>query len=189
MFDSGCCSKLSSHQIETARLFLRPFRGDDLHDLHRLWTNAEVRRYLWDDLRVTRAQVLGEIAKSVECFETCGFGLWTLRDKSLELLLGFCGLRRFGQAQDVEILYGIAPQHWGQGLATEAARAVLHFGFQYCNLPAIYAGADPPNSASLRVMEKLGMEFADCQRINKLEAIYYSIARDKFFNTADAALP
>jgi RimJ/RimL family protein N-acetyltransferase len=70
-------------------------------------------------------------------------------------------------------LYGIKPQRWGQGFAAEIAAAVSRRGFEINGLERIYAGADPPNKASFRVMEKIGMKFDARVTINGVEALYY----------------
>lgn len=170
-------TEIRDRQLETVRLRLRPFVADDVGDLHRLWTDAHVRRYLWDDLIINHDQAKSEIIKSTESFINRGFGFWSLFLKENNAdLVGFCGLRVFGTLDEIEILYGIHPSHWGKGLATEAAEAVLNFGFQVCRLPKIYAGADSPNSASFRVMEKLGMTYDGLRIVNGLEAVYYSLS-------------
>jgi [ribosomal protein S5]-alanine N-acetyltransferase len=74
----------------------------------------------------------------------------------------------------------LLPLIGGQGLAVEAAHAVLRFGFEQAQLDRIYAGADPPNAASFRVMEKLGMRFAHQTQLHGLQAIYYVITRAGF---------
>ena len=166
-----------ARQRETARLRLRPFLPTDTDELHRLWTDPHVRRYLWDDLEISRDRAEAEITNSIESFNTRGFGFWAvfLEEKDSDLI-GFCGLRVFGKPEEVEILYGIHPSHWGKGLATEASAAVLNFGFQMCRLPKIYAGADSPNKASIRVMEKLGMTYDGLRIVNGLEAVYYCLS-------------
>lgn len=72
-------------------------------------------------------------------------------------LIGYCGLLRIETAERVELLYALLPRGWGKGFATEAARACLWFAFEEADLARVVAGADPPNTASLRVIEKLGM--------------------------------
>jgi len=166
-------------EIDTPRLHLRPIDSTDLTELHNLWTDADVRRYLWDDVVITVEQARDVIIASAELFERRGFGFWALRPASASKIIGFCGLRLFDQ-QDVELLYGLYPEFWGQGLATEAGHAVLSFGFAAANLHRIYAGADPPNAASFRVMKRLGMNFARRIRANGPIAIYYSIDRSDF---------
>ncbi len=63
-----------------------------------------------------------------EDFAQHGFGLWVAEEGGC--VIGFCGLRRPDDASGVEVLYGIAPAHWGRGLATEVAFAVLRYGFE-----------------------------------------------------------
>lgn len=73
-------------------------------------------------------------------------------------LIGNCGLRRDSEeAHEADIGYELDPRFWGKGYATEAARAVLHFGFTQINLHRITAWCVAENTGSARVLEKLGM--------------------------------
>jgi [ribosomal protein S5]-alanine N-acetyltransferase len=168
------------YEIETERLHLRPCVEGDVDALHRLWTDAQVRRYFWDDAVIERARAAEVIESSVESFGAHGFGQWVISPKGGEDLIGFCGLRHFGEPPEVELLYGLAPSFWGRGLATEAACAMLCDGFGRLGLGRIYAGTDPPNAASVRVMERAGMSFDRRTRVNGLEAIYYVVTREAF---------
>jgi [ribosomal protein S5]-alanine N-acetyltransferase len=176
------------YEIETARLRLRPCVEGDVDALHRLWTDPDVRRYLWDDEVITRGQAAEVVGESAESFDAYGFGQWVISPKEGGELVGFCGLRHFGEPPEVEVLYGLAPQFWGRGLATEAARVMLADGFGRLGLERIYAGTDPPNAASLRVIEKVGMSFDRRVRINGLEAIYYVLTRGAFRASVPHAL-
>jgi len=171
---------MSLLRIETRRLQIRPFIPDDVAALHRHWTHPEVRKYLWDDIIISREQVVEVVESSINSFAMKGFGLWAVFPKEKTDLIGFCGFRFFGEPPEIEILYSIAPEYWGQGLATEAAQAMLRCGFEEHGFERIYAGADPPNAASFRVMEKCGMTFAKRMFINNIEAIYYVISRQAF---------
>lgn len=166
-------------EIQTERLRMRPFTADHLDDLHQLWVTPGVRKYLWDDAAISREQAMEVIESSTESFRAHGFGLWAVYPKDEERLIGFCGFRHFGEQQEVEILYGVSPERWGEGLATEAARAMLRCGFEEHGFDQIYAGADPPNAASFRVMEKTGMKFAKRVHLNGLEAIYYVMSKEE----------
>lgn len=167
-------------RIETARLWLRPCSVDDLDGLHRLWTHADMRRYLWDDETISRDVALTAIRSSEESFRTDGFGLWLVHLRDLDAAAGFCGFRHFGEPPEVEILYGIAPDLWGRGLATEAAHAMLRLGFEENGFARVYAGADPPNAASFRVMEKTAMRFSKRISIDGRDVIYYVIEKQDF---------
>jgi RimJ/RimL family protein N-acetyltransferase len=172
--------------IETARLRLRPIDTDDLEDLHHLWTDAEVRRFLWDDIMIPADRVVTEINRSIASFYIYQFGIWALSLLPDPRIIGFCGLRRFGDSTDVELLYALYPQYWHQGLAAEASRAVLRYGFEQLNLHSIYAGSDPPNTASQTLMKRLGMIFVKRLRINDLDADYFAITRSEFLAGAPA---
>ena len=74
-------------------------------------------------------------------------------------LIGSCGIRKeTAGAQQTDLGYEIAPSHWGHGYATEAARAVLAFGFQDLRLHRVWASCVAENTASAQVLEKLGMQ-------------------------------
>jgi ribosomal-protein-alanine N-acetyltransferase len=142
--------------LVTARLDLVPGTLADVPALWELWTDPDVRRYLWDDqvIPVERARAL--VADGVAAARASGLGLWTVRRRGAEEIVGFCGLLP-NTSGEVELLYGLAPACWGQGLATEAARAVLRHAFDDLRVACVVAATDPPNRASIRVLERLGM--------------------------------
>jgi [ribosomal protein S5]-alanine N-acetyltransferase len=145
--------------FETAQLLLRPAAGSDIDQLHALWTDAEVRKHLWDDEIIPRETVEEVVNASIESFVTNNFGQWAIRERGHDDIIGFCGLRFIDETGIVEILYGFLPAYWGKGYATEAATVVLDHGFRTAGLTEIVAEMDPPNRASIRVAEKLGMRF------------------------------
>src|SRR5258705_1198474 len=120
--------------LNTGRLTLRPISSDDVDALHALWTDPDVRRYLWDDRIIPRDTVAQIIAQSLATFETDGYGFFALemQDQPGDLI-GFCGHRRADVQVQIELLYGIHPTYWGEGLVAEAAREVLRFGFESCD--------------------------------------------------------
>lgn len=157
--------------LETQRLLLIPFDREHVPFLHRLWTDPDVRRFLWDDRIISMDEAAEVVEASLQ-----GHGMWVLRRKDSGEDVGFCGLREFDDPPQVEILYALFPEHWHQGLATEASREVLRYAFDELGLEKVYAGADPPNETSFRVMERLGMTFDSRRVIHGLEAVYYVIA-------------
>jgi ribosomal-protein-alanine N-acetyltransferase len=167
-------------EIETDRLHLRPFAATDVEALHRLWNDPEMRRFLWDDAAVTREQTAAQIELSRASFSDHGYGSWLLFARAHPTVVGFSGLRRFGEPPEVEVLYGIDSLQWGFGLATEAAAAVLRYAFETLALERVFAGADAPNAASFRVMEKLGMRFLRRVIEGDSEVAYYVVSRSAF---------
>jgi RimJ/RimL family protein N-acetyltransferase len=157
--------------LRTDRLVLHPVRPDDHAALLAHWTGPKVRRHLFDDRILAPAQVTEIIDASLHDFATEGFGLWALRrvppeapadDPSLPRirLAGVAGLRQAGErggSLDVELVYSLEPDRWGQGLAAEASRAILEHAFEVLGLPRVVAEIDEGNTASAEVAECLGM--------------------------------
>jgi len=167
-------------QIHTTRLVLCPVSMDELRALHRVWINPDVRRYLWDDTVISEQRAASEIEKGIASFERYGFGLWSIFPQGQETLLGFCGLRHFGDPPEVELICALDPLYWGQGLATEATLAVLRYGFEESCLPHILGAADGPNEASIRLMTRIGMTFEKRVRLLGRELVYYKVSREAF---------
>jgi [ribosomal protein S5]-alanine N-acetyltransferase len=111
-------------------------------------------------------------------------GLFGVRLRGSEELVGFCGFARWEGMEEMELTYELLPELWGRGLATEAARACLRHAFEEVGLRRVIAGADAPNAASLRVIEKLGME--PTGNINPFvpDAPYYVLYREDFSTSA-----
>lgn len=176
---------MANFPIQTARLLLRPVSRDDEAGLHRLWNDPLVRRYLWDRHPVPRDIVVKHIERSRRSFKEYGFGHFTVSPATApSRTIGFAGLVPRKKLGFVELYYGLLPSYWGKGLATEAARAVLQFGFEEIGLPEIVAGSDLPNTPSFRVMKRLGMTYAGERRTGKLPVKYYRIRREAFTTTA-----
>jgi RimJ/RimL family protein N-acetyltransferase len=171
-------------EIRTQLVRLRPFGLEHEPGLLALWNDPQVRRYLWDDEPVSRETVLEQIDASRRTFQERGFGhfaLWPVASSPEPRgLVGFAGLRTFGEEDKVELLYALRPTFQGRGLATDASRAVLRFGFEEAGLSEILAGADPPNAASFRVMERLGMSFLRDVTTSGRPARYYRLLRAQF---------
>lgn len=166
--------------ITTTRLRLQPLTLDDLDSIHAVWTNPGVRRFLFDDQIISREQAAAEINDSIDRFETHGCGLWAARLREEPQLIGFCGFRLFHDPPQLQLLYGFHPDHWSRGFATEAARAMIRFGFERAGLDFVIASADAPNLASLGVMERAGMSFDRRETVNEMDTVYYRLDRREF---------
>lgn len=175
--------------IETARLRLEPFAPANLEALHALWSDPHVRKFLWDDVVIAKEAAQEIINASMASFAQNGFGFWSVFLKDARQFLGFCGLRILDETAEIEMLYGLWPQFWGKGFATEAAAAVMQHGFEICKLERLVAGADLPNVASLRVMERLGMKYDRQVKHNGLDLIYFALTRTDWEKTAAAGAP
>jgi RimJ/RimL family protein N-acetyltransferase len=95
-------------------------------------------------------------------YGTWGFGPYAVVEQSTRAVIGYCGLFFFPEVNgqpEVEIGYRLARSAWGQGYATEAALAIRDFAFASLSIKRLIAIIDPSNLASLRVAQKLGMQY------------------------------
>ncbi len=195
MFAYGdACGKLEARkgwdknmgELSTVRLVLRPITQGDAAALHQLWTNKEVRRYLWENRVLPLEAVHGIIASSIEFHGAHGSGFYSVRTvEEPASIVGFCGHRVFqagdGEAGDeTELLYGMHPHFWSKGLGTEAARRVLAHGFTQCDFERIIASTDTPNQRSVKVLQRLGMSFDRRQQRHGLDTVFYSMTKREF---------
>jgi RimJ/RimL family protein N-acetyltransferase len=144
--------------LATARLRLRPFARDDVDTLLAHWRNEDVRRWLWDGRVVERDEVVDVVEESIGAFANGRAGIWVI-ERSGHGFAGFTGFRAMPDSTDLELYYGLDPAHWRAGLATEAARAVVRWGFDALGLATIPIRTDGPNEASVAVMKRLGATY------------------------------
>ena len=152
-------------ELETERLILRKMRVGDEEDMYAYAKRSEVTRYLlWSphpDIYYTR-DYLRYLATR---YAAGSFYDWAIVLKSSGRMIGTCGFTSFDCPHDAaEIGYVLNPDYRGQGIAPEAVRAVLAFGFDKLALHRIEARFIEGNEASLRVMEKVGMRFEGYRR-------------------------
>lgn len=145
--------------LTTQRLVLREFEPDDWEALHAVESRPEVARYQSFEPRTpdeSRLYVLEANQAAAEDPRLTYDLAAVLADDGR--IIGRCGLG-IGDEEPREAMlwYTLHPDAWGRGYATEAARAMVNFGFRGLGLHRIWADCDPANVASWRVLEKLGM--------------------------------
>jgi [ribosomal protein S5]-alanine N-acetyltransferase len=167
--------------LETNRLRLRRFETDDWQALARLYADDMVMRYMQSGRGLSRtdaeSRARGNISNFNDHWRRRGFGVWAVTDKASGRLLGQCGLRHVDEARDVEILYLLNKTMWGKGLATEAASVALDYGLKTLGLDRIIGLVRPENTASRRVLEKLGLRFERIAPIWQMECCWYAVGR------------
>ena len=167
--------------VETARLRLRMFTLDDLSEHHRLiFGDPDVMRTVstGQPLSIERTEVA--IRRFIKHWQDNGFGLWAVEHKEGGNLIGHCGMQHLENSPEIELVYALAKPYWGQGLATEAARAALRFGLDEIKLDRIVAIAMPKNTTSQNVMRKLGLQFERDTTFYQLHVVLYAIARENY---------
>lgn len=144
--------------LNTDRLRLTPFDFTDADLLHRTFTDPFVRKYLWDDEKISLEQAREIHKKSMEHFARDGWGLWKILVQPDETFAGFAGLWIFFDEKQPQLPYGVLPEKAKLGYATEAARAVTNFAFETLGFKYLIASCDAVHGDSRRVCDRLGMQ-------------------------------
>ena len=150
---------------------------DDLDDLHTLYHSPDVRKYYTEGIP-NDEEIRRELAWIVdECYVQYGFGMWATIDKATGKFIGRCGLcpMDIEGHEEIEVAYMLAKEYWGQGLATEAAQAILKYGFEQAGVSRLICVINPGNLASARVAEKIGMTLEIDGDVNGEPTLLYSI--------------
>lgn len=166
--------------IETQRLLLRRFTHTDLDAFALLNADAEVMRFIGDGKLQSRAQTEVRLNAILDHWEQHDFGLWAAITKQGAEFIGFCGLQFLGNTGEIEVGYRLAKRFWGMGLATEAAKVGLRFGFEELGVETIVAVVQPENAASCRVVEKIGLRYVKDARFYNTDVKYYAISREEY---------
>jgi RimJ/RimL family protein N-acetyltransferase len=122
--------------------------------------DAQVSKFTGDGGVVSKGEVERRIRDHVLAdYKKHGFGRLAVELKSNHQFIGFCGLKFLEDLKDVDLGYRFMSEYWGQGYATEASKAVIHYGFNTLNLVKIIAMVLPANIASVNVLKKLDFKF------------------------------
>ncbi len=177
-------------QIETERLILRRFEYTDVEDMLRYWiSNPEIQSMYGEPVYTTRQEVKALLDKYIPSYEKLDYYRWAVISKETNKCIGQIAYflvdnnNHFG-----EIEYCIGKDFQKQGLATEAAKAVIKYGFDKINLHKVQISHKSINMASRRVIEKCGFIYEGTLRDyfynngTYVARLYYSILKDEFKN-------
>ena len=163
--------------VETERLDLRPLTMDDLDALALIYRDSEVRKY-FPEGTLTYEQTREGLEWIIDVYYAQhGFGLWATTHKQTNEFIGRCGLLPWtiDGRSEVEVAYLLARAYWGRGLGTEAARAILAYGFEDLHLSRLICLIDPGNEASINVALKIGMRLEREAEIDGEPTLIYSV--------------
>ena len=147
--------------LETKRLILRHQVIEDLDDLWALYCDPDITKYI-PDAPCSREEAQEELEWHMNGHpKHPELGLWATIHKESGNFIGRCGLLpwEIDGLNEVEVAYTIEKKYWGQGLGSEAAQAILQYGFEKLNIPRLVCLIDAENIASKKVALKIGMTF------------------------------
>lgn len=169
--------------LETPRLILRPLKIEDFADYYEYAQDPSVSGPgMWQPY-ATEQEAHDDLAHLLTLYEKW-LKWWALEDRASGKMIGRCELAEYRpDDKRAELTYALNSDFWGQGLMSEAARAVVRYGFSELDLNRISAQVFTDNIGSIRLLEKLGMVREGCLREyrhvrGKAEDVYiYSLLR------------
>jgi [ribosomal protein S5]-alanine N-acetyltransferase len=167
--------------LETQRLVLREFQREDFRELAPILADPQVMKFSPTGV-LAIAQTQGKIENFITSYQKFGFGKWAVICKERDRLIGYCGIavEQIDNQEEKEIGYRLDSRFWGKGLATEAAAAAIQYGFEQFKFAFILGIVERANTASVRVLEKLGMQY-------ERETIFHGANMDVYRVDADIA--
>jgi ribosomal-protein-alanine N-acetyltransferase len=158
--------------IETPRLLLREIIAIDAPIMFEMNNDPEVMRYT-GDIPFESLQHTTAFIEEYPNYKTDGYGRWAVVLKETYEVIGWCGLKNH-PGEYVDLGYRLVQKHWNKGYATEASLASIAYGFEVLKLDEIVGRTAAANQASIRVFEKVGMQFwkkAECEGI--VDSVFY----------------
>ncbi|MDH3493055.1 MAG: GNAT family N-acetyltransferase [Acidobacteriota bacterium] len=165
--------------METSRLIHKPFTINDLDDLVQLRSDPDVVRYLGGEIAMTRDWNKTRLEFYIGCYQQ-GIGQHMMYWRETGQLIGWSGLQPLEGGAEIEVSYGLIKNFWNRGIGFETAHMWMKFGFEEQNLERIVAVADGDNTASWRIMEKLGMKFEKKEEHYSMDCVVYGITREEW---------
>ena len=154
--------------LETERLLLQHLSTQDAEFILELLNDPAFIRNIGDrGVRTIDGANSYILNGPVASYAKHGFGLYLVKLKETDESIGMCGLIRRDTLEDVDIGYAFLPKFWSKGYAVEAARAVKEYAKNAIGLNRIVAIVDPENEGSIRVLEKIGLQFEKMIRLSE----------------------
>jgi ribosomal-protein-alanine N-acetyltransferase len=154
--------------LETERLLLRQFSTEDADFILELLNEPSFIRNIGDrGIRTIDGAISYILNGPVASYAKNGFGLYLVKLKETDESIGMCGLIKRDTLEDVDIGYAFLPRFWSKGYAVESAQAVKEYAKNVIRLNRIVAITDPENEGSIRVLEKIGLQFERMVRLSE----------------------
>lgn len=164
--------------LETERLIMRPMVEDDVDEIFAMRSDEDIMRFIREPQG--RDESLDWIKLVSERWDSEKLGFCVVVEKETDNFLGWCGVWRLQETDEMEIGYAIEKAQWGKGFATEAAEKFMQYAFEELKTEKLVAVARPENTASRRVMEKLGMRFVKTGEFYNQTLVQYGIKKSEW---------
>ena len=169
--------------LETPRLRLRMFRQADAESYADMLADPQVARYLSHGQPLSASEAWRHMAMLLGHWQLFGFGPWAVEERASGELVGRIGPYHPAGWPGLELIWTIRRQSWGQGYATEGARAALAYVFEQMRRDRVISLIRPQNTASIRVAEKIGQRLQERMDFYGEGALVYGICRDEWLQS------
>ncbi len=160
--------------FETPRLIVGQFTQNDAPLILQLNSDPEIVKYVHEPVLTTEEQAKKIIVDIILPQYKKNLGRWATYIKSNNEFIGWCGLKYRPELDEIDLGYRLKKNAWGKGYATEAAKHTLYHGFNKLYLKLITGRAHIQNIASIKVLEKIGMQFIKEERVDNCQVRTYT---------------
>ena len=162
--------------FETERLILRELNTDDAKNFYELNLNPNVIKYTGDKAFKNESEAKNFL-ENYKDYKLNGYGRWAVIEKSTNKCLGWCGLKLGELDNETDIGFRFFEEEWNKGYATESAKECLTYGFENLKLKKIIGRAMKDNIGSIKVLEKIGLEYEKDVNFDGQDAVIYKIEK------------
>ena len=162
--------------IETDRLLLREFILDDAEMFYQLNSNPNVIRFT-GNAAFKSIEEAKSFLENYNDYKANGYGRWAVINKKSNEFIGWCGLKYGELENETDIGFRFFEEEWNKGYATESSTACLKYGFEVLKLNRIIGRAMKENTASIKVLEKIGLVYETDYIFENKEAVIYKIEK------------
>ncbi len=160
--------------METPRLLLRQFTMADASLILGLNSKAATVKFLHEPLLQTIADAEKVLTQIILPQYKLNLGRWAVHLKDSNAFIGWCGLKYSAALNETDIGYRFLEQYWGKGYATEAAKHTLEYAFNTLHLQSVTGRAHIDNTASIKILETIGMQFIQNEVIDDCPVKMYT---------------
>jgi RimJ/RimL family protein N-acetyltransferase len=179
MFDPH---KFAYPTLKTERLTLRGWQPSDLDGFTDLNAHPDFMTYFGNGQPITRVESHRVMCQIVGHWVLRGYGLWVVEETETGKFVGRVGLLQPEGWPSLEVGWGIHPNFWGKGYATEAARASAQWAFTHLECDSLISIIDPRNDPSKAVAIRLGESLDRTEFVKDRECEIFKMTKDHFFS-------
>lgn len=153
-------NKNRKYFLTTPRIGFSKWSSEDTQLAQQLWGNPQVTEYICAAGTFTEQQITNRLEAELKNQEEFHMQYWPIFHIETDEFIGCCGLRPYNIKKDIyEIGFHLCPEYWGKGLGSEAAKAIINYAFTTLKAKDLFAGHHPQNTASAKMLTKLGFHY------------------------------